>query len=313
MSTPAFSVEPLTAADLPATTEVVRLAFATWMGAAEPGEFWNDRDYVRSRFAAPHTAWFKALDGARLVGAICVTRWGRHGILGPLAVHPDYWDAKVAKALMGAAVAQLDAWQLVHAGLFTFPDSPLHLGLYQGFGFWPQTLTAVMARPVQAQAAPPALRFSLATEPDRLLAACADVGRANAPGLDVSAEMAAVRAQGLGESLLLQDAQGRAEGFAVCHFGPHSEAGTGVCYVKCAAVLPGAGAEARFARLIAACDGLARDHGQQRLLAGVNTARRGAYQWLWAQGFHSEILGITLHRGEAHYDHPEVWLLDDWR
>ena len=115
MSIPAFSVEPLTAADLPATTEVVRLAFATWMGAAEPGEFWNDRDYVRSRFAAPHTAWLKALDGTRLVGAICVTRWGRHGILGPLAVHPDYWDAKVAKALMGAAVAQLDVWQLVHA------------------------------------------------------------------------------------------------------------------------------------------------------------------------------------------------------
>lgn len=313
MPSPAFSVEPLTAADLPATTEVVRLAFATWMGAAEPGEFWNDRDYVRSRFAAPHTAWFKALDGARLVGAICVTRWGHHGILGPLAVHPDYWDAKVAKALMGAAVAQLDAWQLVHAGLFTFPDSPRHLGLYQGFDFWPQTLTAVMARPLQAQAAPPALRFSLAAEPDRLLAACAEVGRANAPGLDVSAEMAAVREQKLGESLLLQDAQGRAEGFAVCHFGPHSEAGTGVCYVKCAAVLPGAGAEARFARLIAACDGLARDHGQQQLLAGVNTARLGAYRWLLAAGFRSEILGITLHRGEAHYDNPEVWLLDDWR
>jgi len=313
MSRTRLLIEPLTAADLAAATEVVRLAFATWMGAAKPGEFWNDRDYVRSRFAAPHTAWFKALDGERLVGAICVTRWGRHGILGPLAVHPDYWDAKVAKVLMDAAVAQLDAWQLVHTGLFTFPDSPRHLGLYQGFGFWPRTLTAVMARPVQAQSAPPASRFSLSTEPDHLLAACAALGQANAPGLDVSAEMAAVHAQGLGESLVLQGAQGRAEGFAVCHFGPRSEAGAGVCYVKCAAVLPGAGAEARFARLIAACDGLARDHGQQRLLAGVNTARLGAYRWLLAQGFRSEILGITLHRGEAHYDHSEIWLLDDWR
>jgi len=313
MSVPAFRIEPLTAADLPAAAEVVRLAFATWMGAAEPGEFWNDRDYVRSRFAAPHTAWFKAQDGERLVGAVCVTRWGRHGILGPLAVHPDYWDAKVAKALLGAAVAQLDAWQLVHAGLFTFPDSPRHLGLYQGFGFWPRTLTAVMARPVQLYPAPPASRFSLASEPDALLAAGAALGQANAPGLDVSAEMAAVREQGLGESLVLQDEEGRAEGFAVCHFGPRSEAGAGVCYLKCAAVRPGEGAEDRFARLIAACDGLAREQGQQRLLAGVNTARLGAYQWLLAAGFRSEILGITLHRGTAHYDHPEVWLLDDWR
>ncbi|MEH3022082.1 MAG: GNAT family N-acetyltransferase [Pseudomonas oryzihabitans] len=304
---------PLTAADLPAAIEVVRLAFATWMGAAEPGEFWNDRDYVRSRFVAPHTAWFKALDGARLVGAICVTRWGHHGILGPLAVHPDYWDAKVAKALMGAAVAQLDAWQLDHAGLFTFPDSPRHLGLYQGFGFWPRTLTAVLGRPVQADPAPPALRFTRAREPEVLLAACAALGQANARGLDVSAEMATVYEQGLGESLVVQDADGRAEGFAICHFGPRSEAGTGVCYVKCAAVLPGLGAAARLSRLVAACDALAREHGQQRLLAGVNTARLGAYRWLLEQGFRSEILGITLHRGEAHYDHPDVWLLDDWR
>ena len=313
MSAAAFRLEPLTAADLPAATEVVRLAFATWMGAAEPGEFWNDRDYVRSRFVAPHTAWFKAVDGERLVGTVCVTRWGRHGILGPLAVHPDYWDAKVAKALMGAAVAQLDVWRLVHAGLFTFPDSPRHLGLYQGFGFWPRTLTAVMARPVQPQPAPAALRVSQAGDPAALLAACAALGESNAPGLDVSAEMAAVQDQRLGESLVLQDAAGRPEGFAICHFGPHSEAGRGVCYIKCAAVRPGEGAEERFARLIAACDVLAREQGQQRLLAGVNTARLGAYQWLLAQGFRSEILGITLHRGEGHYDRPEVWLLDDWR
>lgn len=313
MPTTAFRIEPLLATDLPAATEVVRLAFATWMGAAEPGEFWNDRDYVRSRFAAPHTAWFKALDDERLVGVVCVTRWGRHGILGPLAVHPDYWDAKVAKALMGAAVEQLDAWRLVHAGLFTFPDSPRHLGLYQGFGFWPRTLTAVMARPLQRQPAPAARRLSQAEDPGPLLAACAELGAANAPGLDVSAEMAAVRDQQLGESLVVLDEEGRVEGFAVCHFGPRSEAGSGVCYLKCGAVRPGAEAAARFARLIAACDELAREQGQQRLLAGVNTARLGAYQWLLAAGFRSEILGITLHRGEAHYDHPEVWLLDDWR
>ena len=313
MSAAAFRLEPLTAADLPAATEVVRLAFATWMGAAEPGEFWNDRDYVRSRFVAPHTAWFKAVDGERLVGTVCVTRWGRHGILGPLAVHPDYWDAKVAKVLMEAAVAQLDAWQLDHAGLFTFPDSPRHLGLYQGFDFWPRTLTAVMGRALGEPVPTTALRFSQATDPAALLAACAELGAANAPGLDVSAEVSAVRDQDLGDSLFLHGDDGRPAGFAVCHFGPRSEAGAGVCYVKCAAVRPGPGAETRFAQLIDACDGLARACGQQRLLAGVNTARRGAYQWLLAQGFRSEILGITLHRGEGHYDRPDVWLLDDWR
>jgi hypothetical protein len=32
-----------------------------------------------------------------------------------------------------------------HIGLFTWAQSPKHLGLYQRFGFWPRFLTAIMA------------------------------------------------------------------------------------------------------------------------------------------------------------------------
>ncbi len=40
-------------------------------------------------------------------------------------------------------------WGTRHVGLFTFADSPKHVGLYQKYGFWPRSLTAIMSRPVE--------------------------------------------------------------------------------------------------------------------------------------------------------------------
>jgi hypothetical protein len=51
----------------------------------------------------------------------------------------------------------------------------------------------------------------------------------------------AVDTQGLGDTVLLAEAD-RFAGFAVCHSGGGSEAGSGACYVKFGAVLPGEGA-----------------------------------------------------------------------
>ena len=58
-----------------------------------------------------------------------------------------------------------------------------------------------------------------------------------------------MQAQGLGETVLLHDGQDLV-GFAVCHCGPGTEAGNQKCYVKFAAVKPGAVAEARFDQLL---------------------------------------------------------------
>lgn len=309
-----IAIVAMTEADLAQASETVRLAFATFIGATDPAEFWNDRDYVRSRWYAPHTAWFKALCAGQLVGVACVTRWGSSGIVGPIAVQPAYWDRKVAKGLMGAAVAQLDQWGVTHAGLFTFSNSPKHLGLYQHFGFWPQTLNAVMARPVQdLPLTAEAWRYAPSSS-DRpaLKAACAALTDAIEPGLDVSGEIDAVFDQKLGATLILPNAEGQPQAFAICHFGPHSEAGKDVCYIKFAAVAPGADTTT-LAQLIAACDALAVAEGQKVLMAGVNTGRRAAYRWMIEAGFRTEILGITMHRKGKGYDREDVMVLDDWR
>lgn len=306
-----FVIQPLRESDLSEAREVVREAFATFMGAAAPGEFWNDRDYVEGRWRAEHTAWFKVDINGQMAGVAGVARWGSHAVVGPVAVRPAYWERKLAKALMAAVSGQLDAWGIDHAGLFTFPDSPRHLGLYQGFGFWPQALTAVMARAVEGQASGSAPVCAALSQAQRQ--ACAALANEAAAGLDPTGELDAVERLGLGANLLLHGADGELEAFAACHFGPRSEAGEGVCYVKFAMVRGGDEASARMERLLIACNDLALAHGQTQLMLGVNTGRRSAYQYLLGAGFAIQILGVTMHRGSGGYDRPQVWICDDWR
>jgi GNAT superfamily N-acetyltransferase len=309
------SVVPLNKGDLSQASELVRLAFATYIGAVEPGEFWNDRDYVHNRWNAPHSSWFKALIDDRMVGVLCVSRWGSSAIVGPVAVHPDYWDRGIARGLMTTAVEQLDDWAVTHAGLMTFPDSPKHVGLYQRFGFWPAALIAILQRPVKLwhQVQSVVHYRQPGSDSKGQKAACIAITDSILSGLDVSGEMDAVQQQNLGTTLILLDETAQPQAFAICHFGPHSEAGAGVFYVKFAAVAPGPQAPNLFERLIAACDAAAQQAGQTTLTVGVNTARQGAYQWLVNEGFRTEILGISMHRGGAGYDHKNAWVLDDWR
>ena len=97
---------------------------------------------------------------------------------------------------------------------------------------------------------------------------------------------------------------GQPAGFAVCYWGPASEAGEGCCFAKFAAVRPGGGAEERFGRLIDACAMLARQAGMANVLAGVNLAREEAYRQMLARGFRTMIQGVTMHRPNTRVQRP---------
>ena len=106
----------------------------------------------------------------------------------------------------------------------------------------------------------------------------------------------------------------RLAGFAICHWGPASEAGAGCCFVKFGAVRPGPGAERRFTRLLDACGELATAAGMEKVLTGVNLAREEAYRQMAARGFRTEMPVITMHRpNEPGYSRPGAYVLDDWR
>jgi len=132
-------------------------------------------------------------------------------------------------------------------------------------------------------------------------------------GLDVTREILAVNALNLGDTVLISD-QDNLLGMAVCHCGPGTEAGQEACYVKFAAVRPGSKAAKHFARLLDACEELARSRALSKITAGINLARHKAYRKMLARGFRAEMQGVSMHRpNEPGYSRPGVYVLDDWR
>ena len=318
MSDTDVRIRPLLEADLAEADRIMRLAFGTFLGLPDPGTFMGDADYVRSRWAAdPASALAAEVDG-RLVGTNFVTRWGSVGFFGPLTVEPALWDKGVARALLDETMPMFDRWGVTHAGLFTFPQSPKHLGLYQSYGFQPRFLTPVLAKPLSSgPARPVGGRWGTvrdAADIGIIVAACARITDATYAGLDVTREIEATVTQKLGDTVLVLGDGGEIDAFAVCHTGAGSEAGTGTCFVKFGAALPGPGAADRFARLLTACEAFAAEEGARAVVAGVNTARRGAYQTLLDRGYRPQMIGVTMHKpDESAYHDTHAWVIDDWR
>ena len=99
-------------------------------------------------------------------------------------------------------------------------------------------------------------------------------------------------------------------GFAVCHYGPASEAGADTCLVKFGAARSGQD----FDRLVDACEALAVQAGMAKLMAGANMGRIEAYTHLRRRGFRTAIQGVAMHRpNEPGYSRPGVYVIDDWR
>ena len=309
-------VRPLQETDLSTADTIMRLAFGTFIGLPDPMTFMGDASYVRTRWRANPNAAFAAEANGEVIGSNFATNWGSVGFFGPLTIRPDYWDRGVGKLLMEPIMALFDQWQTRHAGLFTFPHSAKHVGLYQRFGFWPRFLTAVMSRPVgSTRSAGRWTRFGevRATDRDAVLSACREVTDAIYEGLDVAHEIHAVLDQNLGDTILLWD-DNTLVGLAVCHLGPGTEAGSGVCYIKFGAVRPGPAAERHFGNLLDACEEMAAAQQIARLVGGVNTARHEAYVQMLARGFHTDMQGVVMSRpNEAGYNRPDVYLIDDWR
>ncbi len=309
------AIRPMLRADLDSADRVLRLAFGTRLRLPDPMQFRGDSRILQPRWAASPDLALVAENEGRIAGSIVGMDWGRVFVLGPLSVAPEYSGRGIARKLMSALMARADARGFDLAGLFTFPDSPTHIRLYEGFGFVPNTLTPVMAKAVEGaeKAAPDCVLYSALSRAGRVsaLADCRVLSGAVFPGLDLSREIEAISAQGLGETVLIH-ANGGLAGFALCHIGPGSEAGTGTLFVKFAACRPGD--QAGFERLLAACEGLARAKGVPRMVAGCNTAREEAYRLMQARGFRAEIVGVAMHRpGQTGYNRPGMFVLDDWR
>ncbi len=315
---PEATVRLLREEDLAAANRIMRLAFGTFLGLPEPLKFMGDADYVRTRWHADPSSAFGAELAGELVGTNFATRWGSVGFFGPLTIRPDLWDRGIAQQLLAPTMDLFAQWGISHAGLFTFASSTKHLNLYQKFDFWPRFLTCLMDLQVGTEPASNhvrCVRFSelSAAEKHLCLHACGDLSDSLYPGLNVEREIRAVDNQHLGDTLLTWGG-GELTGFAVCHVGPRTEAGSGKCYIKFGAVRSGPHAAGEFRRLLDACREFARLRGAATVVAGVNLARLNAYREMLQAGFRTTTQGVVMERyGESGYNRPDVFLIDDWR
>jgi GNAT superfamily N-acetyltransferase len=312
-------VRPLIESDLPEADRIVRLAFGTFQGLPDPLHSMSDTDPVRTRWRADPSAVLAAEHEGKLIGSNFAANWGSFGCFGPLTVHPDYWDRGVAQQLLEPTMDIFRRWGSRHIGLYTYPQSPKHMSLYQKFGFWPRDLIAIMSKGIESRSdapQPDATYFSGASleEQRQILAACSEVTNENFEGLDVEREIHAVSNQKLGDTVLIWEGV-RLAAFAVCHVGAGTEAGSGICYIKFAGVRPNRNASQSFCRLVDSCEALARNCSVRKLTTGVNLARREAYSRLCRWGFRPESQGVAMETGDqsSGYNHAGIYILDDWR
>ncbi|MCA9426832.1 MAG: GNAT family N-acetyltransferase [Candidatus Omnitrophica bacterium] len=309
-------IRPLVEKDLPAADQVMRVAFGTYVGIPEPSTFFGDSDYANTRWRAHPKDTFVAEANGEIVGSAFVTWWGSFALFGPLTIRPDYWDRGLGRRLMEPVVDLFEGRNIRLAGLFTFPDSAKHLGLYQKFGFHPMCLTAVMSKEIEpVKSSLEWTRFSQHSEAEQkqCLGKCREATDSIYEGLDLTHEIQSIQHQGLGDTVLLWR-NSKLVGFAACHSGPGTEARSGTCYVKFGACKTSDRASEDFQILLAACQEFAVSVGQPRLMAGVNTARREAYYQMQRSGFRTEFLGIAMHRpSEPGWSRPGDYVIDDWR
>jgi GNAT superfamily N-acetyltransferase len=305
-------------ADLEAADRVMRLAFGTFLKLPDPLRFMGDADYVHTRWGANPPAAFCAEAGGVIVGSVFVGNWGSVGFFGPLTVHPDYWDRGVAQMLMEQVMACFESWGTRHMGLYTFPTSLKHVGLYRKFGFWPRFLTIAMEKDVHVGGTAAEVSWTTfsdvpAGELEGMLERCRALTGKVFEGLDLVVEIRSVAAQRLGETVLLWTSDELA-GLAVCHCGAGTEAGSGICYIKFGAVDPVRGGDSGFRRLLMACEGLAAQRGLEKLSGDVNTARQEAWAAMVDSGWRGKMVGVAMQRpNEPGYNRPGVFVIDDWR
>jgi hypothetical protein len=280
----------------------------------------GDRNLMAPRWRSTHVKVIAAREGGRLIGTNVATRWGSFGFLGPLTVLPEYWDRGVAQRLREATMTIFDRWGVRHSGLFTFPQSAKHVGLYQKFGYWPRYLTAIMTRTPEANPAshakpahaPSLLSALTKSQREEAIQACGKLTHKIDKGLDLAGEIRAVLAQRTGD-VVLTHMRGVLDAFAVCLNGTGSEGGERTCYIKFGAARYGAGAGERFDKLLEACEAFAASR-QTTIEAGVNLAREDAYRRMRSHGYRVVMQGVAMHRPHAEgFNRADNYVIDDWR
>lgn len=314
----AVTVRPLAEADIEACRDLNRAAFAAFLDLPEPAAFRPGANTIGPRWRKWPDGGVVLEEAGTITAAALLARWGSVCVIGPLMVHPDHWGQGHARHLMDALVPIIDEGRFAFTGLWTHVHSPLHVRLYEQYGFAMQRITSIMSKAPAAGGGAGAQSLGAFSALDeagrtRALNGARAVTEALFPGFDAGGEIRSIAAEGLGETLLLARGGGLA-GFGCVHHGEGSEATRGQALIKFAAIRPGAGAAGDFRTLLTGCEAWAAEAGAERVIAGTNTGREGAYRLMQQAGFRTDANGIAMMRPATEgYNRPDVFAIDDWR
>jgi predicted N-acetyltransferase YhbS len=327
--TPLIKIRRVRKGDLAKVRDVIELAFGDLFErqlGSRPRQVFGGAQYVHHRWLMEPWGCFVAEEGeGKLVGAALAVMWGSLGLVGPVAVLPNYQNQHIGRQLLAACDGFFDENHSTLQGVATYSHSPRHLMFYQGAGYRPRNLVAITAKPLDRREIVQATRTSRpglgvlrysTLEEVRKKATLAKLRRITNNvfrGMDVAKEVEIIDGLALGDTLVLE--KGRdVIGFALYHLPGVSEAPHGSLYVKFLAIDPGQRKPEHLQMLLAAIEDLAHTAQVQRIVAPVSTGYWAAYQSLLERGYRIDFTMVRMKRGkQIPEEDPADLVLDDWR
>ena len=302
--------------DLPAVKNIISLAFGTFLNAENPADFWKDLDYSK-RYLSKHSAGFVIEMDNEILGSNFATRLGSFGFFGPITVHPKIQNKGAGQLLMDPIVNAFKSWGITHSGLFTFPESPMHIHLYQKYDFWPKQLVPLMYKPiVPTEKTDRLIEYSSLNpeEAEKYILETEAICDRIYDGLRVKAEINFCKDHNLGETLF-EVHENKVVAFAICHFGEGTEGGKEKCLLKIGIVDPNNSDKKKvFSELITKVEAFADSKGILTMEIGVNTKCHNAYRELDRMGYKSMIHGVSMVKGNSEgFFNADCYMLHDWR
>ena len=296
--------------------ELVRSAFGAFLNIPDPLANPSQRKMIAHRFHQNPGNVLAAFLNDEPVGANVLTKWGSFAFFGPLVVRPDLWGSNIGTRLVDEALAVFAKQGANNLGLFTFPDSPKHLGLYHKFGFCSRFLTPLMEKTLEASKATGNFQIIAdlnQSERKTALAGLQMLTNQLHPGLDLTSEIELVNKMKLGDTLIIFESSSPV-GFAICQTGADTEAGIDRCYVKFGATIPGPLSASHFENLLSAIEGYAIQKKVETLEAGVNLSHSEAFDLMLARSYRIAFIGVAMQKpNEPAHERSGTFVMDDWR
>ena len=252
-------------------------------------------------------------DEAGQIAAFNVThRSGAEGWMGPLAVRPDRQGAGIGKMIVRAAVDWLVAQHVTTVGLETMPRTVENIGFYARLGFTPGYLTVTMTRDLttRGHAAPSLLSQRTPDAQTSATAAAARLVAALVPGPDFTRELQLTAQLGLGDTTLLDGADGL-DAWVLWHSAPLAE---GRPREEVRILKLAARDERAFAAALVATEAAAARAGIRRVAVRCQTRSDVAFRQLIERGYRVRWTDLRMTFEGYPEPHPATGVLfSNWK